>query len=198
MLHLTVLVVEANIDPERWSCHGGSGAVLGICGTLNDKLIRVQGYELNTREVASSRSSKYSSYRASASRAKIVPVSRWGAAPAQKIRFDQEECYKDNAYYHMTHDQALLAPTRTKGFSMTDKQFSWFLVDSINEPEFRESAFATLVIPDIPKALIRSHVLKHKADGAGFEDIVRGKGHGMVISLEGLPGSGKTLTAGKL
>jgi hypothetical protein len=167
--------------------------------TLDDKLIGAQGYELNTREVMTSGSSKFNAYRASASQAKIVPVFRWpDTTPAQKIRFDQEECYEDNTDYHMTADQALLAPARTKGFSMTDNQFSWFLVDGIKEPEFQESAFAALAMPATPKALIRSLVKNHKSDGAGFEDVVRGKGHGMVISLEGPPGSGKTLTAGKL
>jgi hypothetical protein len=164
--------------------------------TLDDKLVGAQGYELNTREVGTSQANKYSSYRASGSMGRLVPVNFGGSV--QKIRFDQAECYEDDADYHMTDDQALLAPARTKGFSMTDKQFAWLLVDGISEPKFEESAFTALAMPAASKALIRSLARNHKADDAGFEDLVKGKGHGMVISLEGPPGSGKTLTAGKL
>jgi DNA polymerase III delta prime subunit len=38
----------------------------------------------------------------------------------------------------------------------------------------------------------------HEDDRLGFDDMIKGKGKGMVFLLHGEPGVGKTLTAGEL
>ena len=64
-------------------------------------------------------------------------------------------------------------------------------------------AFAQLQIQDHSKKLIsarlRSHFRKHELEARGIEvptqDLIRGKGRGVVILLHGVPGVGKTATA---
>lgn len=47
------------------------------------------------------------------------------------------------------------------------------------------------------KELIQSLITVHKRENAslGFDDLIKGKGNGLVILLHGAPGTGKTLTA---
>jgi hypothetical protein len=161
--------------------------------SLDDQLVGAQGYKLNTREHgATTLSWKLASTRVR-STGQIVPTS--GAA--RKIRFDQAECHEDNPSYKMTDDHALLSPARTRGFSMSEQEFAWFLVDGISEVKFQEHAFDHLAMASGPKNMVKALTKFHATDKNKFEDIIKGKGQGMVISLEGPPGSGKTLTAGK-
>jgi hypothetical protein len=161
--------------------------------SLDDQLVGAQGYKLNTREHgATDRSSNYSSTRVRATTGQVV-----SAGAARKIRFDQAECHEDSPSYEMTDDHALLSPARTKGFSMSEQEFAWFLVDNVSEVKFQEHAFDLLAMASGPKNMVKALTEFHATDKSRFEDIIKGKGQGMVISLEGPPGSGKTLTAGK-
>jgi SpoVK/Ycf46/Vps4 family AAA+-type ATPase len=55
--------------------------------------------------------------------------------------------------------------------------------------------FRLLVLGDRQKLLVHALVRQHKARARVFDDIVSGKGKGLVGLLAGPPGSGKTLTA---
>jgi len=81
----------------------------------------------------------------------------------------------------------------------------FFSVDNISQILWNKSAFDDLVISDHHKDLVRSLVSIHKEDnqkGTGSNatkqnDIIAGKGNGLIMLLHGSPGTGKTLTAGK-
>lgn len=81
------------------------------------------------------------------------------------------------------------------------------VVPNIHPIEWTASAFERLVLPtrvkDLVKALVTvraSSSQKVRELGAAGErhDIVAGKGKGLIMLLHGGPGTGKTLTAGKL
>ena len=75
-----------------------------------------------------------------------------------------------------------------------------FNVNSISLIDWDDDAFASLVIPQARKDLLRSLIeananLNDPGQGAKFDDVVRGKGQGVIITLFGPPGVGKTLSA---
>jgi hypothetical protein len=166
--------------------------------SLDDQLVGAQGYRLNTRDHGrSAQTLCLPPTRVRISNGAIVSTGGNFNRNVRKITLDQAECHDDEPTYEMTDEQALLAPARAKGFSMSEQKFAWFLVDGISEVSFREDGFAKLAMPEDSKIMIRTLAQSHSTNKCDFEDMVRGKSQGMIISLEGPPGSGKTLTAGK-
>ncbi|KAK5235296.1 hypothetical protein LTR47_003481 [Exophiala xenobiotica] len=95
----------------------------------------------------------------------------------------------------LTVEELLLAVPYVRGYAMKTKKWLWFYVDQIEPIKFAENAFSSLVLPTEQKSLIRAFVesqVKYKAD---FDDIIAGKGRGMIMLLAGPPGVGKTLTS---
>ncbi|KAL1619082.1 hypothetical protein SLS54_006934 [Diplodia seriata] len=70
-----------------------------------------------------------------------------------------------------------------------------FFVDQIQEVKWNENAFDKLVLPSDHKRLMLSFVESQIRNKKRFDDVIEGKGQGIVILLEGSPGVGKTLTA---
>ena len=58
-----------------------------------------------------------------------------------------------------------------------------------------DEPFNSLVIDEKPKTLIRSLVKQHNNTDLSYDDIIQGKGLGLIGLLSGNPGCGKTLTA---
>ncbi|GKT64202.1 AAA family ATPase [Colletotrichum tofieldiae] len=100
----------------------------------------------------------------------------------------------------LTDEQALLASPMVRGFSFTEKKFLDFFVDKISPIEWNTRCFEQLVLPDSQKELVQALVAEHTAratdpNASAFDDIVKGKGRGLILVLHGPPGVGKTLTA---
>jgi transcriptional regulator with AAA-type ATPase domain len=74
----------------------------------------------------------------------------------------------------------------------------YFNLEHVQEVEFNNDASHSLLIPEAQKQMVLSLATVHKNEGADFDDVIKGKGVGMVFLLHGEPGTGKTLTAGKL
>jgi SpoVK/Ycf46/Vps4 family AAA+-type ATPase len=70
-----------------------------------------------------------------------------------------------------------------------------FFVDVVNEIEFNSSAFANLVLPADQKELILAFAMSQVKFKDDFDDVISGKGKGIIMLLSGGPGVGKTLTA---
>ena len=67
-----------------------------------------------------------------------------------------------------------------------------FNVEKIRDIEWNTDAFNNLVLPHDHKYLLKSLVEAHHKD-IGFDDFIKGKGHGLVVNLFGPPGVGKYL-----
>ncbi|KAH9487460.1 ATPase family AAA domain-containing protein 3B [Psilocybe cubensis] len=94
----------------------------------------------------------------------------------------------------LNEQDLLLTPTVVFGFSLSDKMWLEFDVDKIKDVDWSEDAFSNLVLPGDRKNLLQSLVEAHHKE-VGFDDFIKGKGHGLVINLFGPPGVGKTFSA---
>lgn len=159
---------------------------------LNDLLVGVHGYRLNARETEDGlRESAFPAVRIGTG-----GVIRMTSRGQQKMLFNQAVCYNDDEDYEMTDEQALLCPAQTRGFLLTDKKFAFLLVDKVKQIDYSSNAFDRLVLPHRFKRTVLALVKSHDSQFSGFDDIIEGKGKGVIMLLEGSPGSGKTLTAG--
>lgn len=95
----------------------------------------------------------------------------------------------------LTSDQLLLCSASLKGYSLKNKKWLTFNIDSVLDIEYNESAFESLVLPEDHKELILALAESQVQHRDSFDDVIQGKGKGMIMLLSGPPGVGKTLTA---
>ncbi|KAM7203902.1 hypothetical protein V8F33_001873 [Rhypophila sp. PSN 637] len=104
--------------------------------------------------------------------------------------------------------QLMLLPVGIYGFHFKEKKWIRLLVNHTRPVNWNKTAFEQLVLPKRTKSLVKALVmvrkqmlgqsdlkmgLKGKSD-----DIIAGKGSGLIMLLHGGPGTGKTLTAAEL
>jgi len=109
------------------------------------------------------------------------------------------KCHKNDEDYEITDEQAMMSPSRVRGFSLSEKQWAFFLVENAKHIEWGESLFDELELKGPLKRTIKSLVETHY-DGVQAPDsghALARKGKGLVILLYGPTGTGKTLTAGE-
>ena len=94
-------------------------------------------------------------------------------------------------------DDYMIASPVVLGWAFTEKMWLEFPVATVGEIKWNDKAFDSLVLPDDQKAIVRALVESHTAntDSDTIDDIIAGKGRGLVSVLHGPPGVGKTLTA---
>lgn len=93
----------------------------------------------------------------------------------------------------LTDQDIMICDFQIPGFSLIDKKWCWFSVDFIEPVAFNAQAFKTLLLPKGQKDLVHALVENHGSDN--FDDMIKGKGKGLVFVLYGEPGVGKTFTA---
>lgn len=102
-------------------------------------------------------------------------------------------------------DDLALLPRRIVGYALWERKFVQIDVLFLQPAKFvdGDNPFDKLQIPVIQRTLIQSVVTSHfvrndlenSGIALGTQDIIRGKGKGVVILLHGVPGVGKTATA---
>ncbi|VBB84804.1 Putative Nucleotidase [Podospora comata] len=91
--------------------------------------------------------------------------------------------------------ELLLLSSYMHGYCLKERKWDDFEVDRIIDVEKNTKPFDSLVLPDGYKDLILSFVENQLKDGEAFDDVINGKGGGLVMLLAGDPGVGKTMTA---
>jgi SpoVK/Ycf46/Vps4 family AAA+-type ATPase len=71
----------------------------------------------------------------------------------------------------------------------------YFFIENVGEIEWNSNAFDTLVLPMDTKDMLRGFVKSQVQNQSTFDDVIEGKGKGIIMLLSGSPGVGKTLTA---
>ena len=101
-----------------------------------------------------------------------------------------------NQKREFTEEELLIASPVVLGFAFSEKLWLEFSLAGVRDIEWNEGAFESLVLPANQKSIVKALVESHKFHAAKtIDDVVQGKGKGLVAVLHGPPGTGKTLTA---
>lgn len=95
----------------------------------------------------------------------------------------------------LSDDDVVVCNHRILGFSFSQKKWGSFAVSKMSDVVWNEAAFDKLILEEKKRKMISMLVKSHRTDDETFDDIVSGKGKGLVGLLSGSPGVGKTLTA---
>jgi hypothetical protein len=101
----------------------------------------------------------------------------------------------DAAKQALTDEQRLTCSPLVRGYSLKNKLWLNFFVNSVHDISWNKGAFDRLVLPSQQKELILGFVESQQDEMNQFDDVIEGKGRGMILLLCGPPGVGKTLTA---
>ncbi|KAK4544629.1 hypothetical protein LTR36_004201 [Oleoguttula mirabilis] len=116
--------------------------------------------------------------------------------PIRPQRLDQLSDTTELRSKRFSEEELLLTSPVVLGFAFSEKLWLEFSLSGVREIEYNESAFDSLVLPPDQKDIVRALVESHKFHAAKtIDDVVQGKGKGLVAVLHGPPGTGKTLTA---
>ncbi|KAJ6096977.1 hypothetical protein N7486_007723 [Penicillium sp. IBT 16267x] len=95
-----------------------------------------------------------------------------------------------------TEEELLIASPVVLGFAFTEKLWLEFTISGISDIDWDKDAFDSLVLPANQKSIVKALVESHTFHAAqNIDDVIQGKGKGLVAVLHGPPGTGKTLTA---
>ncbi|KAI1469387.1 putative AAA family ATPase [Daldinia caldariorum] len=101
----------------------------------------------------------------------------------------------DSRIQELSDDLLHLCTGYGRGYCFKIKKWVIFHVDNIQDIQWRDDAFESLVLAGGYKNLIMTFVESHVENKDRFDDVIEGKGQGISMLLEGPPGVGKTLTA---
>ncbi|KAI1389583.1 P-loop containing nucleoside triphosphate hydrolase protein [Hypoxylon trugodes] len=96
----------------------------------------------------------------------------------------------------LSEEHYVLCSPTVKGFDFQAKEWVYLYVDDVKDIVWNMDAFGQLVLPQEEyKEIIWAFVEAQLSGSDNFDDIVKGKGKGVILLLSGEPGTGKTLTA---
>ncbi|KID74414.1 uncharacterized protein G6M90_00g083890 [Metarhizium brunneum] len=95
----------------------------------------------------------------------------------------------------LTQDQLIYTSPVVRGYSLSSKRWMDFFVDNITDVQFDANAFNSLVMDPEKKEVILAFAESQARFKNAFDDVISGKGKGIIMLLCGGPGTGKTLTA---
>lgn len=110
---------------------------------------------------------------------------------------------RSGAYIEPQGVERCLLPRRLVGFALRERKFVNVSISSIRHIKEQSKAFDMLKLDPGHKLMVRSLVKEHfrlkarreKGDDMINQDVIKGKGTGVVFLLHGVPGVGKTATA---
>lgn len=111
----------------------------------------------------------------------------------QKEKMDEVAGLPDREF---SEEELLITSPVVLGFAFSEKLWLEFTISGVSDIEWSEDAFDSLVLADEQKSVVKALVESHTFNAAqNIDDVIQGKGKGLVAVLHGPPGTGKTLTA---
>ncbi|XP_014554535.1 hypothetical protein COCVIDRAFT_28463 [Bipolaris victoriae FI3] len=95
----------------------------------------------------------------------------------------------------LSEEQLLICSNMIPGFSLTTKNWGLLDINHIQDIDFNTSAFEMLALAPEKKDMIAALVKSAKASSETYDDLIKGKGKGVIFLLHGPAGVGKTFTA---
>ncbi|KAJ4169824.1 hypothetical protein NW754_005971 [Fusarium falciforme] len=132
------------------------------------------------RQVAPSRGGRYAAPMPISMPIPIMDTESRPVAP-------EDENLPDKYYHLCTHV--------VRGFCLKAKDWGYLDIDLIQDIVWSNTAFDQLVLPHDYKRIIRAFVHAQISGLDNFDDVIKGKGRGIIMLLSGEPGTGKTLTS---
>lgn len=116
-----------------------------------------------------------------------------GGMPVDGFFADEED--EDNKRMALTDEQKMICTPLVRGYALKEKLWLNFFVNAVQDIDFSSRAFDSLVLPKNQKELILGFTATQQSYRSQFDDVIEGKGRGIILLLCGPPGVGKTLTA---
>lgn len=104
---------------------------------------------------------------------------------------EDEDCKRVS----LSDEQKMICTPLVRGYALKEKMWLNFFVNAVQEIGFSTRAFDSLVLPSNHKELILGFTDTQQSYRSQFDDVIEGKGRGIILLLCGPPGVGKTLTA---
>lgn len=105
------------------------------------------------------------------------------------LKGDEEERAQLTSYLQM------LCRSRVRGYSLKTKKWLDFFVSAVSEIEWNNHTFDNLVLPEQQKETVLACSESQLQNRSAFDDVISGKGRGVIMLSSGPPGVGKTLKA---
>jgi SpoVK/Ycf46/Vps4 family AAA+-type ATPase len=97
--------------------------------------------------------------------------------------------------YKLSPYHLMLCRSKLAGYCLQTKEWLEFFVHCVTNVSWNEQAFESLVLPGDHKDMLLAFSQSQIRNRASFDDVIKGKGSGIIMLLSGSPGIGKTLTA---
>ncbi|KAF5569175.1 TOB3 (member of AAA-ATPase family) [Fusarium phyllophilum] len=126
---------------------------------------------------------------------------RGTSGPLQPLESSKSFVFRGNELHHdKSVDSLAHVPLPTKPYATTvlsngSQNSRLFDIELVKDVVWNSTAFDQLVLPHDYKRIIQAFVGAQMSGLDNFDDVIKGKGRGIIMLLSGEPGTGKTLTA---
>lgn len=111
-----------------------------------------------------------------------------GGMPLDGFFADEEE---ESQRQPLSPEQKMICTPLVRGYALKEKMWLNFFVNAVQDVAFNDRAFDSLVLPANQKELILGFTETQQSYRTQFDDVIEGKGRGIILLLCGPPGVGK-------
>ncbi|KAK4202978.1 ATPase family AAA domain-containing protein 3B [Triangularia verruculosa] len=124
-----------------------------------------------------------------------LPPPRYRGRKPAISKFPVQGSSENPKFPPLSEEDAMLTNASVRGYAFSAKNFLEFFADELSEIVWNTQCFDELVLDQSIKKTVQALVSTHSQKRESFDDIIKGKGQGLICVLHGPPGVGKTLTA---